>query len=77
MLCDVISAVAEYMVSVLQLPRSIGIHDVARVEAWACRWPDSMLLACHCAYHRHRKQILLACHCSNHRHRKQILLACH
>jgi hypothetical protein len=28
MLCDVISAVAEFMVRVLRLPRSIGIHDV-------------------------------------------------
>ena len=33
---DVISAVAEFMVRVLQLPRAMGTHDVAGVEASPC-----------------------------------------
>jgi hypothetical protein len=32
MLCDVISAVTEFMAKVLQHPRAVRIPDVARVE---------------------------------------------
>jgi hypothetical protein len=38
MLCGVISAVAEFMFRVLQLPRSVEIHDAAGVEAQSCTW---------------------------------------
>jgi hypothetical protein len=36
MLCDVISAVTEFMVRVLHLGNAIGIHNVAGVEARPC-----------------------------------------
>jgi hypothetical protein len=35
MLCDVISAVTEFMVRVLHSMSAIRIHDVAGVEAWS------------------------------------------
>jgi hypothetical protein len=46
MLCDVTHAVAEFMVRVLRLPRSIVIHDVAGVEARPCIRSNNMHLGC-------------------------------
>jgi hypothetical protein len=42
MLCDVISAVTEFMVRVFHLRHAIGIHDGARMDALQCGGPNNM-----------------------------------
>jgi hypothetical protein len=50
MLCDVISAVTEFMASVLHPEECFGIHDVAGVEVRPCVRSNSMPLGCPRSY---------------------------